>query len=308
MDYIYEQFMEMGLGISPAMMSTLPTYTGGSSTLEFETFLPIQWIPITDNTGSIIGWDEGEERDNPESYIERADWMHHYLSRYAENVTLNTPQKLCVQDLGSQQEERIGLGFITYVESWNEPDRTWVSPEAEFTPQEYAAMASADFDGHGNSFMGDDGNGSEYPLGVRNLSPTLRFVMGAPFALEYRGDGNIYNSENPLDRINVWTKWIQPMIDWFDENRGEGFFPFDVVNIHHYTVSNPSDLTNGKWQSPEKNGVRNMIETEVVERMEALGWRNADNNYRELWISEFGYDTNQEDINCLLYTSPSPRD
>ena len=74
---------------------------------------------------------------------------------------------------------------------------------------------------------------------------------------------------------------------WADFHRS-GDFPADVINLHHYSSDGDEHQafkTTGI--SPEADHLR--------EKFAALAaWRDANLPDRELWVTEFGYDTNQK--------------
>ncbi|HZG57045.1 hypothetical protein, partial [Paenibacillus sp.] len=135
-------------------------------------------------------------------------------------------------------------------------NQDWNGRSAYFTPFEYAAMASANYDGHQGA-MGSS-------VGLKNADPNAKMVMGG------------------LAGINV--EYMRGIKLWADLYR-DGDVPFDVINVHHY--SRNSAGTSGI--SPEADGLKDRLE-EMVE------FRNRYMPGKEIWISEFGYDTNQGSV------------
>lgn len=195
---------------------------------------------------------KGGDPTQPRSYVAHASYLFQFAARYG-----GTPVDETLLKLKSGQPVRSGLGLVRYMENWNEPDKWWKSRAEMFSPIELAAMCSADYDGHRGS-MGRT-------VGVKNADPGMRLVMGG------------------LARPEI--EYLKAMKLWSDLNRG-GDFPADVVNLHHY--SNDTGGQGGQSKtgvSPEADGLRERFER-VVE------WRNRFLPDREVWISEFGYDTN----------------
>ena len=187
MDFHYQQFQELGMGISPVMTMTIPTYSGSTDpdVIVREQWRPIQWV--SDGQG---GWDPGENMEAPGSYIERADWMYHYIGRYGSGTTVPNILTDCELKYCAQEEDHANLGRLHYVESWNEPNRSWTNPagdpvHSQFTPQEYAAMASCDYDGHENTVIAQRLNcineEVEYAVGVHNIDENINFVIEKNF-------------------------------------------------------------------------------------------------------------------------------
>jgi len=80
-------------------------------------------------------------------------------------------------------------------------------------------------------------------------------------------------------------EYIKAMKLWADLNR-DGDFPADVINLHHY--SNDAGGQGGQSTtgiSPEADGLRERFQR-IVE------WRDRFLPDKEVWVSEFGYDTN----------------
>src|SRR5690606_28810883 len=96
-----------------------------------------------------------------------------------------------------------------------------------FTPYEFAAMSSADYDGHKGT-LGKT-------IGLKNADPNSKLVMGG------------------LPRLNL--DYIKSLKFWSDWKR-DGSFPFDVINIHHYSNDRGSQRSLGKVGfSPEADSL-----------------------------------------------------
>lgn len=232
-DKYYTSLHDMGITVCPALWSS-PDWLENNSTNK----------PVGD----------GEDATNPQSYSEMAQLLFQYGARYGHT---EVDESLLLVNAG--QVKKSGLGVLSYFEDWNEQDRDWESRDAEFTAQEYAAMASANVDGHGGT-MGEG-------LGLKTADPTAKFVMGG-----------IYK---------MGTGYITSMYNWFTANRPDKQWPIDVINMHHYAYS-----TEINGISPEEDGYKNHI-LEIVE------WRDNFAPDNEIWITEFGYDTNNESLNRI---------
>lgn len=195
---------------------------------------------------------EGDNPEDPESYKEHARYMYQFAARYGAS-TVNRENLM----LESRNEPKSGLGLIRYMENWNEPDKWWRGREGYFTPFELAAMCSADYDGHEGA-LGDG-------YGAKNADPKMKFVMGglADMSLDY----------------------IKAMKLWSDTYRS-GSFPADVINVHHYSnISGGQEANLKEAISPEDDSLKYKLK-------KLVNYRNRYLPGKEIWLSEFGYDTN----------------
>jgi len=198
----------------------------------------------------------GGDPTQPQSYIAHASYLFQFAARYGSTRCDETLLKL-----KPGQPVRTGLGLVRYMENWNEPDKWWKGRAPYFQPSELAAMCSADYDGHKRA-MGP-------AVGVKNADPNVKLVMGG------------------LAKPEV--EYLKAMKLWAEFYRG-GDFPADVINLHHY--SNDAGGQGGNPTtgiSPEADGLRERFQR-VVE------WRDRFLPGKEVWVSEFGYDTNPQSI------------
>ncbi|HEV8245322.1 MAG TPA: hypothetical protein VGP93_06125 [Polyangiaceae bacterium] len=194
----------------------------------------------------------GQSSTEPRSYAAHADHLFQYAARYGK-----TKVALDKLKLADGQPRASGLGLVSYFENWNEPDKWWKgAPGApgNFSAEEFAAMTSADYDGHCRA-LGET-------VGVRNADPEARMVLGGLAG---------------QDKVNQ-LPYLSAIKAWADEHRG-GSFPADVINVHHYSRNASHGI------SPEEDQLKSKLE-------EIVAWRDQNVPGRELWLSEFGYDTN----------------
>ena len=233
--------------LKTANISVSPCIQGAPRWLEGKTDFPASHKPVDT---------PGANAADPNSYRAKSHHMFQYAARYgSQKVPVN---KLT---LAADQPKSSGLGLIKYMEDWNEQDRTWEGPDAQFLPGEYAAMASADYDGHANTM-------APGTFGVKNADPNIRFVMGG--------------------LIEIRTDYIDAMKKWFAANRKDGKFAADVINFHHYAWKDGKSWQGGgPAKSPEEDNFRGKMEAMVKYRDQNLPGV-------EVWISEFGWDTNPQ--------------
>lgn len=200
--------------------------------------------------------DPSDEPEDPQSYKAHAEYMYQFAARYGSTAVPASELKL-----RGGQSAKSGLAYISYLENWNEPDKWWRGRDGYFSPFELGAMSSADADGHEGAL------GPGY--GMKAADPNMKMVMPglATLDLDY------------LDGLRLWLEY----------NRQSGF-PFDVINFHHYSNNASSSFGNStKGISPEDDRLK--------ERLQAIvDYRNQWLPGVEIWLSEFGYDTNPSSI------------
>ena len=242
-DNFYKAIKNAGIGISPC--------TQGN----------VKWLNKAIAKSSEKPLDEpGANADEPTSYQKKAHYMFQFAARYGSaKVPYN---QLTIAD---NEPRSSGLNLVNYIEDWNEQDRDWEGRNANFTPQEYAAMASADYDGHANTMHMGSGT-----FGVKNADLNIKFVMG----------GLTYTK---LD-------YVKEMKSWFEKNRKDKKFAADVINFHIYGWKNGKDWQGGgPALSPEESNFKERLE-------EITKYRDQNLPGVEVWVSEFGWDTNPESV------------
>lgn len=235
-DEYYKQLKDAGIIASPAIQGNAP-YVNGS------------W------NGQPIK--QGADPLDPQSYYMHASHLYQYAARYG-----SSPVPLDTIKVAPGQEKKTGLGYLSYYEDWNEPDASWQGDgSVYFSPYEFAAMVSADYDGH-QSALGE-------AYGVKNADPNAKLVMGG-----LADPGSVGNVSA--------NSYIRAMKFWSDYHRTDGVFPADVLNIHHYWDTGWA----GSPQSPEEGHMKEWLEQFVQFRDRYLPGK-------ELWLTEFGYDTSK---------------
>ncbi len=199
---------------------------------------------------------------NPSSYKNHANFMFQMAARYGANtVDLNKIQ------VNQDQIKKTGLNFLKYYENWNEQNKWWKGRSEFFSPYEYCAMTSTDYDGHENTVYLDNHNN----LGIKTADPTAKLVMGGL-------------AEGTLEYIKAMNFWSQHF-------RNDKKTPIDVINTHEYFNMNINNNLQGV--SPE--------DFKIKEKMvKFVNYRNKYMPDKEIWLSEFGYNTSANTI----YSAP----
>lgn len=245
-DEYYGNLKKQGVEVAPCIQ-------GSPSWLNAQNNFPFDDKPL-DNPNA--------NSTDPESYYKKSKFMFQFAARYGS-------QKVPASELAlaTDQTKVSGLSLIRYIEDWNEQDKTWKGSNAHFSPEEYAAMASADYDGHCNTMNRIPGK-----YGIKNADPNAKLVMGGLATLD--------------------LNYIKKMKAWFENNRRDKKFAIDAINFHIYSFKNPNNLNAGGHPlSPEGANFEDKL-AEVVK------YRNDFLPNVEVWVSEFGWDTNPNSVLC----------
>jgi hypothetical protein len=197
----------------------------------------------------------GADKTKAASYVAHGDAMFQIAARYGAVKVPDAALKL-----KANQTRSSGLGTVTYFEDFNEQDNA-----AGFTGDAFAAMASADYDGD-QKRLGD-------AIGIKNADPGAKLVMG--------GLSGAYPTANGKWTASI-TTFLDAMRAWSATNRG-GSFPADVVNVHYYSFGPGGSAP---APSPEDDKVQEQLAAIVA-------YRDKNLPGKELWWTEFGYDTFQ---------------
>lgn len=157
--------------------------------------------------------------------------------------------------LAPNQPRVSGLNLLRYFENGNEPNAWWHGRQGYSTPYELAAQSSADYDGHKKS-LGDT-------FGIKNADPNAKLVMAGLAGLD--------------------LNYIKAMKTWADWNR-DGDFPADVLNVHTYSNNIGGQGNSRIGISPEEDRLKERLQ-------ELTDYRDRYLSGKELWLTEFGYDT-----------------
>ena len=232
---------------------------------EFYTRAKRLGVDVVPTIQSLTIKDENEKRikilndignpEDPNSYTAYARHLYQYAARYGRNKNIGE-DKL---KLGIGQPKRVGLDLLTTIEMGNEPNASWVDRDVYFSPFEMAAYFSAAYDGHCGT-MGDG-------YGIKTADPTMKVSMAGI--------------------VSIGLKDIKAIAHWSKFNRPDGKMPFDIINVHHYTVKEFTKEDGTKYRaesSPEESKFDELME-------DLLEWRDRYCPEKEVWLTEFGYDT-----------------
>jgi hypothetical protein len=191
--------------------------------------------------------------DDPASYSYFARFMFQVAARYGR-ATIEEKRLT----LDASNTPKSGLNLLNYISPWNEPDKWWKGVRGNIKANEYAALLSAVWDGHEGRIVGD--------YGIKNADPSMKVVLGG--------------------LTDIRQDYLHDMNTWFKANRTDKQFCADVIDVHHYSGNYGQNLfaPTAKGISPEADGLRAKVKT-LVDYVHLV----LPN--RELWMTEFGYDT-----------------
>ena len=255
-DESYKKFYDAGINVIPCFQWHL-TNTYSVSHKVDENKNPIY------NNGTIVMTSFFEKFD-PHTYFTYANGMFLFSARYGSNKS-NALINIMEPHV-SEQKQVVGLGYIKWIELGNEPEGSWNGVHNYYSAYQLAALTSAGYDGHGSTLKSQ--NSAGYPFGAKNADPNMKVAMA--------GVSGISN------------EYITALCYWMKANRADGKVAFDAFNVHHY-MSKQVEIEGNKLyvgMSPE--------EAKLVETLSQLiEIRNKYYTDKEVWITEFGWDTNQ---------------
>lgn len=220
------------------------------ATLDKDVFAVLIGQPRWLTAGDLRPLVAGSSATDPSSYTAHAQFVFQFVSRYGGREV--PAEQLSVAAGGSA---RTGLDRIAALEHW----RTTPGRPTNFSPAEYAAFASADYDGHRGA-LGDR-------AGAKSADPELPFVMAALSGQSMRLENWTRGITDYLDGIRAWS-----------ERHRDGEFPADILNVHIFAS------TSVPYQSPEAARLEERI-------AELAAYRDRHLERTPLWVTAFGYDT-----------------
>ena len=255
-DSQYRDYTAAGLNVIPCIQWNLKTIPVSNKVDENN-------MPVKENGAYVMS--NFFDRFNPHTYFMYADSMFTFAARYGTN----TSQQLLeiASKRVSDRTQVVGLGYIKWLELGNEPDGSWNGVHNYYAAYQYAALLSAGYDGHCGTLQSSVLEGVNH-FGVKTADPNIGVAMAGIAA----ADCNYVNS------INYWMR----------ANRADGAVAYDAFNGHHYMAKQVL-IEGNKFTvgiSPEEGDLKGVMSHFV-------DLRNKYFTDKEVWITEFGWDTNQ---------------
>ena len=262
-DERYEEFVRAGITVIPCIQWKLADEPMSNK-------VDATGMPMFDENGSLIKGDYWD-KFNPLTYFVYADNMFAYAARYGVNTSMSLLQ-IAGEHTNETLRPAVGLGLVKWLELGNEPDANWHGGMVNYyAPYQLAALNSACYDGHEGtlkSAVSDYG----YHYGIKNADPSMGVAMAGISAAS--------------------NEYITAMCYWMKANRTDGNVAIDAFNVHHYmskpiTVQTPNgEATRYVGMCPEEADLQGVLS-------QLIGIRNKYYGDKEVWITEFGWDTNQ---------------
>ncbi len=198
---------------------------------------------------------EGMDKTDPNAYVMYSELIYQTALRFGNNP-LNTEDLIYTTSGGT----RMNLDYITWIEAGNEPNG---EGNDGFTPYELAALTSCAYDGHVNTVKTESKSG----VGIKNADPNMKLAMAG--------------------LAGIQTRYIKSMVFWMENNRSDGKVAMDAFNVHTYCKKLIS--FNGYrvyvGVCPEIGGITDEVK-------ELCEYRDKYYPDIEVWVTEFGWDTN----------------
>ena len=255
-DSQYRDYTAAGMNVIPCIQWNLQTIPVSNKVDENN-------LPVMENGSFVVS--NFFDRFNPHTYFMYADSMFAIAARYGSNASQELLE--IASQRTSDKTQVVGLNYIRWIELGNEPDGSWNGVHYYYSAYQYAALLSAGYDGHCNTLIStvlEDG----YHFGIKNADKNMGVAMAGIAAADC----------NYVNAINYWMQ----------ANRADGKVAYDAFNGHHYMAKqvqiNGNTFTVGV--SPEEGNLVGVMSHFV-------NLRDKYYSDKEVWITEFGWDTNQ---------------
>ena len=220
-------------------------------------------LPIKSNGGFVKGG--FYDKMNAHTYFVYADSMFAFAARYGSN---NSTELLNTLALHVRDTNNVGLNTLEWIELGNEPEGSWNGIHNYYSAYQLAALTSAAYDGHCRTMVSTE-TSKGYHLGLKNADPNMKAAMAGVSA--------------------VSNEYITALCYWMKANRQDGSVAFDAFNVHCYMTKGytlPNGVQMSVGASPED---ANIVKT----LSQLIAIRDKYYPEKEVWITEFGWDTNQ---------------
>ena len=257
-DQRYAEYVKAGINLIPCIQWDLQK-NGVSNKIDED------GVPVRDTEGKLVKGDYWDKFD-PNTYYTYADLMFAYSARYGTNTS--TALLDAVRE-HYNDSPTVGLGLVKWLELGNEPDASWHGGiDGYFSAYQLAALTSAGYDGHCSTINTAVSTGA-YHFGAKNANTDMGVGMAGISAAS--------------------NEYITAMCYWMKANRADGKVAIDAFNVHQYmskAITVAGDKIRYVGMSPEEADLPGIL-SQLVEI------RDKYYKDKEVWLTEFGWDTNQ---------------
>ncbi len=215
-------------------------------------------------SNEIASW---EEKYLPSTYAAYADLIYQYAARYGSSKMGYLVENILTHSDATFDNCEVGRGYIEWIELGNEPNG---EDAAGATPYQLAALTSAAYDGHQRTLLANvyNPNSFAYPFGGKTADPDIKLAIAG--------------------LAGIQDRYIMTMTYWMRSNRTDDSIAMDAFNVHtyfgKYFYMNDQSIIVGV--SPEEFGL-------VDAMSDLVQFRDKYYPDVEVWLTEFGWDTNQ---------------
>lgn len=243
-DKYFQDAKDAGIEILPCINETPDHFWGGEYNLHPKT------LPCP----------EGEDRTDPDSYLEYSRYLFQYAARYGRQKWDNQYLEVNPNPLYNNSpinQKKSGLATLKYMEPWNEPDAWWLDTTIYANPEQFAAFLSAAYDGH---------CGTLGKAGIKSADTSMLVVMPGLTGAD--------------------LKYLKRVVDWSRKNRPDWTLPWDICNFHHY-----NNQTNqaGRWPPTWTEGIPADMDPAWPDVIAYVNYCHGLG--RQVWWTEMGYDS-----------------
>ena len=255
-DTQYRDYSKAGLNVIPCIQWNLQTVNVSNKVDENNQ-------PVVESSAFVRA--DFFDRFNPHTYFMYADSMFAFAARYGSNNSQQLAEIAAQRTKDTTQV--VGLNYIRWLELGNEPDGNWNGVHNYYSAYQYAALLSAGYDGHCSTLTSSVLTGINH-FGAKNADPNIGVAMAGIAAADC----------NYVNAINYWMM----------ANRADGKVAYDAFNGHHYMTKQIEINGNSYYVgvSPEEGDLKGVMSHFV-------NLRDKYYSDKEVWITEFGWDTNQ---------------
>ena len=204
---------------------------------------------------------EGSDRYTPEAYVMYGEMVYQFALRYGKNENASIDNVKLAKNNILKPEYALSLGYCDWIELGNEPNG---EGDDGFTPYQLAALTSCAIDGHQGTVTSKSGS----LVGAKVADPNMKLAVAG--------------------LAGIQTRYTKALAFWLQHNRKGDELGIDAFNVHTYCrkVISYNGYAVEVGVSPEEADLEGQLK-------DILEFRDKYYPNVEVWLTEFGWDTNQ---------------